>query len=262
MKTTDLTTYAAGFKFEFSDSLRTQFEVSGSDNDFRLDNFNGTGAERGGVDALGNFVEGDPTPDDPNDIIATYRFNGTQIVVDTLIDETDPSNFEPGAEFAKRRIGNDQFNLRTNDARHITIKNDWQYDLTDDGETSIEFGFKYQNIEENPRRFRGLLVDPTEDDRLFVTQVPGFDPVGSIVTQTVNGVEFSTVDGQIVRTLQNLLSFNEVPDQPDHFRFGDRDIIAAYAMLNFSNPDSKLPFRGNAGVRFVSVDTDLSGFTI
>ena len=217
---------------------------------------------------------GDPTPDDPNDITARLIFDGKTFTLrDVQYDFANVNNFVTPIE--QVFIGGSLFNLRRNEASQDNYRAEFEYDLDDAGDASIQFGAKYQSIKQDDATIRLNQCSQSSVDNGICSSVsagmttpyqqlnPAF--AGS-VTQTLSaaGVTYATYDPSAYFSVPGTDGVTYEParshGRSDDFRNGNRDVLAAYAMLNFENNFATIPYRGNIGVRYVNTDTTVTSF--
>ena len=252
---TQITTYALGADWDISDRWNGKFEYASSKTDYETVNAPGVSTDFANA--------GDPTPGDPDDVIARLVFSGGGFEFrDVLYDFSDPENFEvPANEIIN---GSSRFGEHRNEGEQQTVSADFTFDLDGEGANSIQFGAKFQTAKESTARIRfNQLDDSPGRTTPFQQLVPSF---GDLHTQSTDGIRWTTFASDSLFAAAHGVDGIEYEGARSHgrsddFTDSDRDILALYGMLNFSNDSTFFPFRGNLGLRYVDTETTVSSFT-
>ena len=246
----NLYVFASGVDWDLNDRVNLKIEGAYSRNDLVNDD----------LPSFGGSVDFTAT----GDTLAILRFDDSSESGVSIEDVAGVINFgsvsvaDLGSSFGSN--GSVQENL----AEEYSIKADVEYTL-DNGEDSIQFGFKYTNRTEEQSvirrnyisafRARAALDAVEMGDsilRRFDDYVSLFPGLG-----TVTGVDVRDIG---LGLANNPDAFTVSTDGVDDELFAERSVFAAYALTRFTVNKDSMPIRGNVGVRVVHTSTDTSGF--
>ncbi|WP_172435814.1 TonB-dependent receptor [Sediminicola luteus] len=249
----ELFSAALGLDVQLSEKTHLLVEGARSFNRKTNDDLPGFGGSLG----LGEGGVFDPTPENPDDVIAELSFGnptGSGVLFTDLLgipSHGDINNYYLGSSLGSSGT------LEETEAKEYSVRADFTTKISDNFFESIKYGAKYTQRTESETNIRRELIDRTPPSNVadYLTRIteyndndilPGFEYYGVNVRPFVKDA-FSDPSKYVAKT----------GDAGDEM-FAERKIFSVYQMANIGGGEKR--YRGNFGIRWVYTNTTTKGF--
>ena len=225
-----ISSLAVGFDWDLSEKTNLKFEIASSQNKKVNDDHPGYGFGFGLNGVAGDF---DPTPGDPDDVIAHLIYGGPGESGFSLVDIAGIPDFSNINNYTLGTSVGSSGTLEKTSAKEYSVRADLEHKLGEGFFKSLEFGAKITNREETERNFRREPLDrlgPVPSNPLdFLVPINEYADNNIIPGHMFYAVNVRPIVGKIFSDPANYtLKTGDADDE----LFAERKIFSAYGMLN------------------------------